>query len=256
MQADGKVTERNINKQRFTMKKLTAIVILTVLLLTPLFSRSGGDRYVGLSAGYVYSSISTDTGYKTGQSYAPGHGFSISIPMVFQVHDNIGIETGIDFVQKNFKSSYISVSLSGTMQTYETNINSYIELPLALSLSLTNGRLSATLGAGGYFGFWAASYREGKTQGSSMSLDGEKGDFGYYSGYHEFSDRYDSRFAFGLLFRSSLEYRLDSVVLMLRLSYRMGITDMRKGQKYYAPVMRNNALIAECGIMYNFGGGK
>ena len=142
------------------------------------------------------------------------------------------------------------------MQTYETNINSYIELPLALSLSLTNGRLSATLGAGGYFGFWAASYREGKTQGSSMSLDGEKGDFGYYSGYHEFSDRYDSRFAFGLLFRSSLEYRLDSVVLMLRLSYRMGITDMRKGQKYYAPVMRNNALIAECGIMYNFGGGK
>ena len=176
--------------------------------------------------------------------------------MVFQVHDNIGIETGIDFVQKNFKSSYTSVSLSGTIQTYETNINSYIELPLALSLSLTNGRLSATLGAGGYFGFWAASYREGKTQGSSMSLDGEKGDFGYYSGYHEFSDRYDNRFAFGLLFRSSLEYRLDSVVLMLRLSYRMGITDMRKGQKYYAPVMRNNALIAECGIMYNFGGGK
>ena len=256
MQADGKTTERNINKQRFTMKKLTAIVILTVLLLAPLFSRSGGDRYVGLSAGYVYSSISTDTGYKTGQSYAPGHGFSISIPMVFQVHDNIGIETGIDFVQKNFKSSYISVSLSGTMQTYETNINSYIELPLALSLSLTNGRLSATLGAGGYFGFWAASYREGKAIGSSMSLDGEKGDFGYYSGYHEFSDRYDSRFAFGLLFRSSLEYRLDSVVLMLHLSYRMGITDMRKGQKYYAPVMRNNALIAECGIMYNFGGGK
>ena len=89
-----------------------------------------------------------------------------------------------------------------------------------------------------------------------MSLDGKKGDFGYYSGYHEFSDRYDSRFAFGLLFRSSLEYRLDSVVLMLRLSYRMGITNMRKGQKYYAPVMRNNALIAECGIMYNFGGGK
>ena len=36
MQADGKVTERNINKQRFTMKKLTAIVILMVLLLTPL----------------------------------------------------------------------------------------------------------------------------------------------------------------------------------------------------------------------------
>ena len=147
MQADGKTTERNINKQRFTMKKLTAIVILTVLLLAPLFSRSGGDRYVGLSAGYVYSSISTDTGYKTGQSYAPGHGFSISIPMVFQVHDNIGIETGIDFVQKNFKSSYNSVSLSGTIQTYETNINSYIELPLALSLSRTNGRLSATLGA-------------------------------------------------------------------------------------------------------------
>ena len=97
------------------MKKLTAIVILTVLLLAPLFSRSSGDRYVGISAGYVYSSISTDTGYKTGQSYAPGHGFSISIPMVFQVHDNIGIETGIDFVQKNFKSSYNSVSLSGTI---------------------------------------------------------------------------------------------------------------------------------------------
>ena len=48
MQADGKVNERNINKQRFTMKKLTAIVILTVLLLAPLFSRSSGDRYVGI----------------------------------------------------------------------------------------------------------------------------------------------------------------------------------------------------------------
>ena len=76
------------------MKRLAAIILLSILIMSSLFSRSSGDKYVGLSAGYVYSTINTETGYKTGQSYLSGNGFSISVPVVIQVHDNIGVETG------------------------------------------------------------------------------------------------------------------------------------------------------------------
>lgn len=238
------------------MKKLALIIFLTILFLPSLFARNSGDKYIGLSSGYVYSTINTDTGYKTGQSYLPGHGFSISIPVIFQVHDNIGLETGIEFLQKNFTSKYIATSLNEVTELYEKNINSYIELPLSMSLTFSHNSLSTSLGFGGYCGFWLSSYREGKALGSSISLDETKGFYGYYSGYHDFNERYDNRYSFGLLFRSSLEYRLNRTVLMLRLSYKLGLSDMRKGQKYFSTKMRNNALTAEVGIMYNFGGAK
>ena len=125
-----------------------------------------------------------------------------------------------------------------------------------MSLTISHNSLSASLGFGGYCGFWLSSYREGKALGSSISLDETKGFYGYYSGYHNFNERYDNRYSFGLLFRSSLEYRLNRTVLMLRLSYKLGLSDMRKGQKYFSTKMRNNALTAEVGIMYNFGGAK
>ena len=47
---------------------------------------------------------------------------------------------------------------------------------------------------------------------------------------------------------------MDKALFMLRLTYRLGISDMRKGQKYYNVEMRNNALSAEIGVLYNFGG--
>lgn len=106
------------------MKKLAIIIFLTILILPSLFARNSGDKYIGLSSGYVYSTINTDTGYKTGQSYLPGHGFSISIPVIFQVYDNIGLETGIEFLQKNFTSKFIATSLNKVTELYEKNINS------------------------------------------------------------------------------------------------------------------------------------
>ena len=50
------------------MKRLATVLFLSVLIVSTIFSRSSGDKYVGLSAGYVYSTINTETGYKTGQS--------------------------------------------------------------------------------------------------------------------------------------------------------------------------------------------
>ena len=238
------------------MKRLATVLFLTALIVSSIFSRSSGDKYVGLSAGYVYSTINTETGYKTGQSYLPGNGFSISVPVVIQVHDNIGVETGVDFIQKRFTSRYLSVSLSDADETYERNTNNYVELPLAISLSLRQNNLSFGFGFGGYCGFWLSSYREGKAYGSSENLSGTAGVFEYYSGYHEFNERYDNRYGFGLLFRGGMEYQVENVVMMLRLTYRLGISDMRKGQKYYNTKMRNNALVAEIGVLYNFGGAR
>lgn len=238
------------------MKRLATIILLSVLIMSSLFSRSSSDKYMGLFAGYVYSTINTDTGYKTGQSYLPGRGFSISIPFIVQIHDNIGIETGIDFLQKNFTSRYLSASLSEVDETYEVNTNNYIELPLALSMSLTQKDFSLSLGFGGYCSFWLSSYRNGKALGSSMNLDETEGLYGYYSGYHEFNDRYDNRYGLGLLFRGGLEYQMDKTLFMLRLTYKLGISDMRKGQKYYNTEMRNNALSADIGVLYNFGGAR
>lgn len=102
------------------MKRLATVLFLTALIVSSIFSRSSGDKYVGLSAGYVYSTINTETGYKTGQSYLPGNGFSISVPVVIQVHDNIGVETGIDFIQKRFTSRYLS-QFPSLMQTKHMN---------------------------------------------------------------------------------------------------------------------------------------
>ena len=63
------------------MKKLSLLIILIGILILGVSARDANKFYVGLTGGYTYDVIRTDTGYRTDISYKGSSGFNVNIPL-------------------------------------------------------------------------------------------------------------------------------------------------------------------------------
>ena len=235
------------------MKKLSLLIILIGILILGVSARDANKFYVGLTGGYTYDVIRTDTGYRTDISYKGSHGFDVGIPFGYQITDYFGLSSGITYIQKNYRIEHYYPSYTiATPFEFQNLTNHYIELPLTLDFTLSNDIYSFTASAGGYIGYWVASQKSGASYGSSSNWAGTEGLMNYYSGTYKFTQA-DNRFEAGLLFRLGFELELDSVILFLRGSYSLGLTDMRRKQTInYSPLI-NDTIAAEVGMLWGFG---
>ena len=240
----------------YSMKKHILLFVMLFILVGGVSARDANTFYVGISGGYTYDIVRTDTGYRTDISYKGSHGFDVGVPFSYQITDYFGLSSGINYIQKNYKIEHYYPSYTiNTPFEYQNLTNHYIELPLTLDFTLTNDIYSFTASAGGYIGYWVASQKSGAAYGSSSNWAGTEGLMNYYSGKYKFT-KADNRFEAGLLFRLGFEIELDPVILFLRGSYSLGLTDMRRKQAInYYPLL-NDTIEAEIGMLWGFGGDK
>lgn len=238
------------------MKKHILLFVMLFILVGGVSARDANTFYVGISGGYTYDIVRTDTGYRTDISYKGSHGFDVGVPFSYQITDYFGLSSGINYIQKNYKIEHYYPSYTiNTPFEYQNLTNHYIELPLTLDFTLTNDIYSFTASAGGYIGYWIASQKSGAAYGSSSNWAGTEGLMNYYSGKYKFT-KADNRFEAGLLFRLGFEIELDPVILFLRGTYSLGLTDMRRKQAInYYPLL-NDTIEAEIGMLWGFGGDK
>ena len=238
------------------MKKHILLFVMLFILVGGVSARDANTFYVGISGGYTYDIVRTDTGYRTDISYKGSHGFDVGVPFSYQITDYFGLSSGINYIQKNYKIEHYYPSYTiNTPFEYQNLTNHYIELPLTLDFTLTNDIYSFTASAGGYIGYWIASQKSGAAYGSSSNWAGTEGLMNYYSGKYKFT-KADNRFEAGLLFRLGFEIELDPVILFLRGSYSLGLIDMRRKQAInYYPLL-NDTIEAEIGMLWGFGGDK
>lgn len=238
------------------MKKHILLFVMLFILVGGVSARDANTFYVGISGGYTYDIVRTDTGYRTDISYKGSHGFDVGVPFSYQITDYFGLSSGINYIQKNYKIEHYYPSYTiNTPFEYQNLTNHYIEFPLTLDFTLTNDIYSFTASAGGYIGYWIASQKSGAAYGSSSNWAGTEGLMNYYSGKYKFT-KADNRFEAGLLFRLGFEVELDPVILFLRGTYSLGLTDMRRKQALnYYPLL-NDTIEAEIGMLWGFGGDK
>lgn len=238
------------------MKKHILLFVMLFILVGGVSARDANTFYVGISGGYTYDIVRTDTGYRTDISYKGSHGFDVGVPFSYQITDYFGLSSGINYIQKNYKIEHYYPSYTiNTPFEYQNLTNHYIEFPLTLDFTLTNDIYSFTASAGGYIGYWIASQKSGAAYGSSSNWAGTEGLMNYYSGKYKFT-KADNRFEAGLLFRLGFEVELDPVILFLRGTYSLGLTDMRRKQALnYYPLL-NDTIEAEIGMLWGFGGNK
>ena len=236
------------------MKRFIILLLILCFSFPLLFAREGNSWYLGVSSGYTYDMIKTQTGYKQGLKYLGGHGFSVSVPVTYQINSFMGLSSGLSYVQKNYRFEYNYYELNDyPLNAYENVVNHYLELPLTIDFTLENGLFTTFAGFGGYVGYWVGSNRNGQARGSSYDLAEKQGEYNYYSGSYTFS-KADNRFEAGLLFKAGLELDFKPILIRLDLSYSLGLTDMRRNQIFnYSPLI-NDTLKAEVGLLWGFGG--
>ena len=195
------------------MKKLITLLFLLTLMFT-LWASPDGTWSIGFSSGYSNNAVLSQKGYRIDTGYENGHGFSVSIPVNYKVNDSFSVESGVTYVQKNFTWSKTYRSDSETMTFSQTQTNGFVEFPLSLCFSITNGTASAVASAGSYIGVWAHSYRTDRPYNSSVGLK-EEGKDDTVSGYHDFT-KADNRFEFGFIFTAGVEVEISKTVMFLR----------------------------------------
>ncbi len=236
---------------------LLALMLLSIVPQTA-FALDANHWYVGASADYVYNIIETNTGYRENTYYDNGHGFAISLPVAYQFTDWLGLESGLRYVQKNYTwrhSLYMQTAAAYTdIEQYQ---NHFIEIPMTVNFIFGNELVQSMFSVGGYVGLWGASRRNGRMRNGEILENGVTNPtFDAFDEMVQFNPTRDNRFEAGLLARTGLLFIIDPVVLYLRGSFSLGLTDLSNSYQKDQVSRYNNTLSVEAGILVKLGGGK
>ncbi len=220
------------------MKKTMTLLLLTLALC----SLSAATVYVGGEVGLSSNSIIAGSGY-SGYEYSIGKGADISVPVVVEFTPNIALQTGASFQMKGY--GYMkNVTIKGEKtEILEYSVmNSFVEVPLALRLSLSFGgsRWGAFAVLGGYCGYWVHGYRTGEAYGlTSARPVEEETDLSLYN-----------RFEAGLSASVGADVEFASFDAYLLVGYSISLTDMNRSQKYASYPMHNSTVTVAAGLLW------
>lgn len=220
------------------MKKTMTLLLLTLALC----SLSAATVYVGGEVGINSNSVIAGSGY-SGYEYSHGKGLDISVPVVVEFTPNIALQTGASFQMKGY--GYMkNVTIKGEKtEILEYSVmNSFVEVPLALRLSLSFGgsRWGAFATLGGYCGYWAHGYRTGEAYGlTSVRPAEEDTDLSLYN-----------RFEAGLSAALGADVEFGSFDAYLLVGYSISLTDMNKSQKYASYPVHNSTVTVAAGLLW------
>ena len=216
--------------------------------------------YIGLSGGYANNTLYASTGGRALTEYDVGHGLEVAIPVRYQVVPWFAVQTGIQYIQKNYVWRR-----TGEFNKVESRVtNSFIEFPLLANFSVGMEKLRLFANAGGYAGIWIDSWRKG-TQIENTTNPFDSGTKYYYYDYDErleFDDRRDARFEAGLLAGLGLQYAFKPCILFVEGRYYYGLTDLQQDYGYNMIPRMNDTVTVTLGVLFNrdifsgIGGGK
>ncbi len=220
------------------MKKTMTLLLLTLTLC----SLSAATVYVGGEVGINSNSVIAGSGY-SGYEYSRGRGFDISVPVVVEFTPNIAIQTGASFQMKGYGYMKNAAIKGEKFEILEYSVmNSFIEVPLALRLSLSFGgsRWGAFAVLGGYCGYWTHGYRTGEAYGLTSARPVEEDtDLSLYN-----------RFEAGLSAALGADVEFGSFDAYLLVGYSISLTDMNRSQKYASYPVHNSTVTVAAGLLW------
>lgn len=157
---------------------------------------------------------------------------------------NIALQTGASFQMKGYGYMKNAAIKGEKFEILEYSVmNSFIEVPLALRLSLSFGgsRWGAFAVLGGYCGYWAHGYRTGEAYGltSARPVEEEDTDLSLYN-----------RFEAGLSAALGADVEFGSFDAYLLVGYSISLTDMNRSQKYASYPVHNSTVTVAAGLLW------
>lgn len=219
--------------------------MLLFMLLLPLSGMLYSQVSVGVSVGYDRNNLSTGSSYRSFVRNKAMSGFSVGLPVRYDVNDWFGVQSELTYIQKNNKTerNYAYSAISEEMT------NSYLQVPLMGHFSFGSDKIRGFLNLGGYGAYWLSGNREG----INLNVFGEGQEQLYpYDESYKFDSRKDRRMEFGLVGGIGVQYNLNQNISFFAESrYYYSLTDMQKDYMYKRPTKYNNTLAVNVGCMFS-----
>lgn len=238
------------------MKMCVKVTVTAAFLF--LFSLSAHSQIsVGLEGGWDNNRLHTSTGYRSFSKYERVDGFSIGIPVQYQLFDWLSVQTGVTYIQKNYKWSRTHYFAG----VYQKSTNNYLQIPLMAHLSFGGSKLRGFVNAGGYAGYWISGKVKGVSFEPYNATDADKygalNDYQSYS-YNEkyaFNSQKDRRIELGWLLGGGLSYLLcKKYQVFAEYRYQYALTDQQKNYMIAGQIPRYNETgIVQIGCLYKLG---
>src|SRR5947208_2300621 len=106
--------------------KITAMVLTFFLFCLCCSLSSSAQWSIGLEGGYTRNYLQTNNANRDFTNYSPRNGFSIGIPVQYDITNWFAVAADPSYIQKNYmqqRSTYYA-------GTYQTSTNTYLQLPL------------------------------------------------------------------------------------------------------------------------------
>lgn len=205
---------------------------------------------VGVTAGYSYNKLCMDTGYAYDLRYEERGGFTVGIPVQYDIFDWLGVRAEVVFVQKGHKMYRTDIF----QKMYTDTRNNYLQVPVMAQFSFGGQRVRGFLNAGGYIGGWVSSHRKGTAWRWFGDEEGDDSGMITPGNIYEFDEkapfdsRRDNRFEAGLAGGIGVSCRVTprlSVEVEGRCYY--ALTDMQKDYMKFRTPRYNTTFVIQAG---------
>ena len=228
------------------------------LLISLCSSQSRSQLSVGVEGGYNKNYLYTNTSNRDFTDYKPASGFSIGVPIKYTIAPWFAELASPNFTQKNY-SQLRSSFFDGV---YQTNTNTYIQLPLMGHFMFGGEKLKGFLNLGMYGGYWAGARVKGNIPNILNPVDTvtATGNFSNISKYYSYNEKYsfdsrkDNRVEFGWLAGIGLSYQLiKKYEVFVEGRYYQSLTDQQKNYMTNQVPRYNQTYGVSTGVMINLG---
>ena len=230
--------------------------VLGILLINPLLMK--GQLNVGVNAGISRNSLISNRSYRSNTDYTKIDGFTAGVVVQYPVNKYLTIGAEPSYIGKNYK-----IERNDYYQgVYQATYNNYIQLPVLLTFSLSNQKMSAGISAGGYSAYWAHSRKKGVIPNlSDLSMqDGNYTNvfqnlrpFSYDETYH-FDNKVDNRWEFGWVAGLDFHYNLSGrISYLMTARYDYALTDQGKNYTINQEQRFNQTVVISAGLLFRTG---
>jgi hypothetical protein len=199
-------------------------------------------------------------GTQAGITYYSGDGWTVAIPVRYQIFNWLAVQIEPSFITKNYswqRSGQGSNDVDLFNKTYQKTTNSFIDLPVMANLSMGLGvqQFRLFVNAGFFVGIWAASKVEGKQPSLSQDVyNPGSAEYETYNEYVTFDTKRDNIFDGGLLFGAGFQYLLKPCTFFVEWRFNYSLTDMQINydkQEQFANM--NDTWTLHAGVIFNAG---
>jgi hypothetical protein len=201
---------------------------------------------IGIYGGYANNTLYQGgaENSRPGKTWESGHGWTIGIPVRFQIFNWLAVQAEAVFITKNY-SYHHRYRSSGA---YNYTANSFVELPLLASLWVRIPKipeLRLYINGGNFIGVWVDSHEKGR------NLDVISASTYGYSEKYEFDGRRDNRFEYGLAGGAGIQYETRLADVFLEWRYNYGLSDLQKPYQRDLPPQINDTWTLQLGLFVN-----